>query len=61
MENDIIKHGGTFYFLTGVFIALKLTEQINWSWLWIFSPLWIPAAIVSVFIAMMAILAFLIK
>lgn len=24
-----------------LFIALKLTGQINWSWWWVMSPLWI--------------------
>lgn len=28
--------------LTLIFITLKLTKVINWSWLWILSPLWIP-------------------
>lgn len=27
--------------LTIVFIALKLTGFIKWSWLWVLSPLWI--------------------
>ncbi len=27
--------------LTVLFIALKLTNVINWSWLWVLSPLWI--------------------
>ena len=27
--------------LTIVFIVLKLTGVINWSWLWVLSPLWI--------------------
>lgn len=27
--------------LTIVFIVLKLTKVINWSWLWVLSPLWI--------------------
>ena len=27
--------------LTILFIALKLTKVINWSWIWILSPLWI--------------------
>jgi hypothetical protein len=27
--------------LTIVFIVLKLTGYINWSWLWVLSPLWI--------------------
>lgn len=28
--------------LTIVFIALKLCDKIDWSWLWVLSPLWIP-------------------
>lgn len=29
-----------------LFIGLKLGGVINWSWLWVLSPLWIPLAIV---------------
>jgi len=32
--------------LTIVFITLKLTDNIDWSWWWVLSPLWIPTAIV---------------
>lgn len=28
-----------------VFIVLKFTGVITWSWWWILSPLWIPLAI----------------
>jgi membrane protein YdbS with pleckstrin-like domain len=35
--------------LTGVlfvvFLVLKLTGNIDWSWWWVTSPLWIPIAI----------------
>lgn len=31
--------------LTIVFITLKLCAVINWSWLWVLAPLWIPVAI----------------
>ena len=27
--------------LTLVFIVLKLTHYIDWSWLWVMSPLWL--------------------
>ena len=27
--------------LTIVFITLKLLDKIDWSWWWVFSPLWI--------------------
>lgn len=33
--------------LTIVFITLKLTNFIAWSWLWVLSPLWIPLALVA--------------
>lgn len=29
-----------------VFIVLKLLGVIEWNWLWVLAPLWIPAAIV---------------
>jgi hypothetical protein len=28
-----------------LFIALKLTGVITWSWWWVLSPLWIPLAL----------------
>lgn len=28
-----------------IFIILKLTNVITWSWWWITSPLWLPIAI----------------
>lgn len=39
-----IETGGFFLpALTLIFIALKLTGYITWSWLWVLAPLWIPA------------------
>ena len=32
--------------LTIVFIVLKLTGFINWSWWWVLSPIWISILIV---------------
>lgn len=32
--------------LTIAFIVLKLCGVINWSWIWVFAPLWIPAILV---------------
>lgn len=31
-----------------VFLILKLTDSVTWSWWWITSPLWIAEAIVVV-------------
>lgn len=41
--------------LTVLFVYLKLTNQIDWPWIWVVSPLWIPLAMVVGFI--MAIIA----
>lgn len=26
-----------------LFLGLKLANLINWSWIWVFAPIWIPA------------------
>ena len=31
--------------LTIVFIVLKLTHVISWSWWWVLAPLWLPIAL----------------
>lgn len=33
--------------LTLIFITLKLTDTIAWSWLWVLSPMWISALIAT--------------
>ena len=37
--------------LTVIFLVLKLTGNITWSWIWVLSPLWI-SVIASIFIAL---------
>lgn len=32
--------------LTIVFIVLKLLKIIEWSWVWVLSPIWIPTAFI---------------
>lgn len=58
MDNNHGKFGGmslpTILFL--IFLVLKLTRQINWSWWWVTSPLWIPIA----FLVLVAILGMLV-
>ena len=36
---------GFIGFLTLIFITLKLTGQIDWSWWWVWSPFWLPIVI----------------
>lgn len=52
MENNSTKSGGIGFcgLLTILFIALKLTKVITWSWWWVLAPIWIPFAIVLLFI-----------
>lgn len=42
---------GIFGILGIVFITLKLTEVITWSWVWVLAPFWMPLGIaLSVFL-----------
>lgn len=36
---------GTVLFL--IFLTLKLTDHIDWSWWWVSAPLWGPIAIIA--------------
>lgn len=38
----------TSIILVLLFVILKLTGIISWSWLWVFSPFWIPAIVCSI-------------
>lgn len=52
MANDVKVSGGIGFggLLTIVFIVLKLTKVIDWSWWWVTCPLWIPIAIYVVLV-----------
>ncbi len=40
--------------LTLVFVVLKLTGVINWSWIWVLSPVWIVGLlVVAVFVVIL--------
>jgi membrane protein YdbS with pleckstrin-like domain len=39
-----------------VFIVLKLTNIIQWSWLWVLSPFWISSAVAIVLLIILAII-----
>ena len=34
-----------------IFVVLKLCGVINWSWVWVLSPFWIPLCIVFAILA----------
>lgn len=42
MSNSNVSTGVSFTgVLTIVFVVLKLVGVINWSWIWVLSPIWI--------------------
>ena len=44
-----------------VFLVLKLTGTIDWSWWWVTSPLWIPIAIAAVVLGIVGVIAIIIE
>ena len=40
--------------LTVLFVGLKLTGNIDWSWWWVLSPVWIQILILIIFAAIVA-------
>lgn len=60
-NNTTVNSGISFSgLLTIVFITLKLLGVINWSWLWVLSPLWISVAL-AVVILLITFIVILIK
>lgn len=58
MSNQTNSAKNTFPFLsilTLIFITLKLTGYITWSWWWVLSPLWLPIVIVLFFATILVI------
>lgn len=54
-------HGGLILGLLGIlFVGLKLTGVVNWSWWLVLAPFWGPAvlAVVIVVIALIVMIAF---
>ena len=47
--NITIGSGGTSTLLFLLFLALKLTGHIDWSWWWVTCPLWVVPAVVGAF------------
>lgn len=49
-SSDSKRSGGIGFFglLTILFIGLKLTGYIAWSWWWVLAPLWVPFALITI-------------
>lgn len=59
-QEMVARSGGGISFgglLTILFIGLKLGGVIDWSWLWVLSPLWIPLAIIVAILLVIAVVA----
>jgi len=50
MDNRVTMGASPAFLLFLVFLVLKLTGHIAWSWWWVTAPLWGPAVIVLAFI-----------
>lgn len=63
MSNNQSTSGGIGFFglLCILFIGLKLTGNIDWSWLWVLSPLWIPVAAFFAILGIFGVLMSLVK
>lgn len=59
MDNKQTSSGGVGFagLLTIAFIVLKLCKVINWSWVWVLSPLWISFGLVVVIFVVALIIA----
>jgi len=59
MANNNTSNGigiGTILFL--IFMTLKLTGSIDWSWWWVTSPLWIPLILVVMIMGIMGLIIY---
>ena len=57
-ENNTSSGGiGFCGLLTIVFIVLKLTHVINWSWWWVLAPSWISLGLAIILLLIVGIIA----
>ena len=62
MANESRSNGiGIGMILFIVFLVLKLTGTIDWSWWWVTSPLWIPFAAAMVILGIVGVIAMVIE
>jgi len=59
MNNNVSCNVGPFFAVFLVFLVLKLTNAIAWSWWWVTAPLWIPFGLALVGVIILSIIAFI--
>ena len=57
MKNKNVRNSGMGFIsvLTLIFIVLKLTNNISWSWIWVLSPIWITTILLIIIFAIIKI------
>lgn len=61
MNNNTINHIGIgLGILTIVFFVLKIIGILDWSWTWVFAPIWIFGGTALVMIVALIIISFII-
>ena len=48
MKDKKVRNSGMGFIsvLTLIFVVLKLTNNISWSWIWVLSPIWISIILI---------------
>jgi hypothetical protein len=56
--SDAASNGGIGFFglLTILFIGLKLTGYVSWSWWWVMAPTWIPISLVLILLVLVGLI-----
>lgn len=54
--NNVYRGVGILDLLLILFIGLKIGKVIQWSWLWVLSPLWIQVVILALVFIIVAVL-----
>lgn len=50
-EKTVVSSGCSLATVLGiVFLVLKLVGVIDWAWVWVLAPFWIPVALYFVFV-----------
>ena len=63
MNKNIKVEGGNYSFFLGaltlLFIYLKITKQIDWSWWWVLSPMWLPFGFVLAVLSLVLLIVYI--
>lgn len=59
MAKEVVVHRGGVLLplLTVLFVGLKLTGYIAWSWWWVLAPVWVPACIAILVVVALVVLS----